>query len=171
MAQKARLNQRRILAQKQRDEQELAAATKELEELERKFPELLDTSRGHEGSDRTAGVNERNRKAAVEDRKATEEAEREARRRKTAFAAVGDMSRPATPQIKDLSARVKTVSKIIHDNGSRFVFAVSACFGLSSSALTICFASFILHDPILYTGFMLMGDVSGYSSLSHARQS
>lgn len=141
MSQKARLNQRRVLAQNRRDEKEVAAATKELEELERKHPELLNTNRGIEASDRTAGVNERNRKAAVESRRAQEDADREARRKRTTLAAVaaaGDVSRPATPPIKDLSARVKTVPKIIHENNSRCVVCANTCREWVVSRFTIC---------------------------------
>lgn len=150
MAQKARLNQRRMLAQKQKDDKELAAASKEMEELERKYPELVGT-RGNEASDRTAGINERHRKAALEDRKANQEAEREARRRKAVLAAVaasGDVSRPATPPIKDLSARVKTVSKIIHDGGSRSVLIASARFGFMIQLAYQLLSSLVCHQPM-----------------------
>lgn len=116
MAQKARLNQRRLLAQKQRNEPEVAAATQELAELEAKYPELRQT-------ERTTGVSEINRKAELENRRAQQEAEREARRRKAALAiaaASRDVGRLATPPVKDFSARVKTVSKI-SDGNSRSV--------------------------------------------------
>lgn len=152
MAQKARLNQRRMLAQKQKDDKELAAASKELEALELKYPELVGT-RGNEASDRTAGINERHRKAALEDRKANQEADREARRRKAVLAAVaasGDVSRPATPPIKDLSARVKTVSKIIHDGGSRSVLVASAHLGFVIKH-AYDFLSCFVHGPSMFS--------------------
>lgn len=129
VAQKARLNQRRLLAQNQRNEQEVAAATKELEQLEAKYPELHQT-------ERPTGVSEINRKAELENRRAREEAEREARRRKAALmvaAASRDVGRPATPPVKDFSARVKTVSKI-SDGNSRSVPCARRTFQILSSS-------------------------------------
>src|ERR1700733_510348 len=112
MAQKARLNQRRLLAQKQRNEPEVAAAVKELEDLEARYPELRQ-------AERTTGVSEINRKAELENRRAREEAGREARRRKAALATATvscNIGRPGTPPVKDFSARVKTISETVHGN-------------------------------------------------------
>jgi|ERR1700733_12741600 len=104
-AQKARLNQRRLLVQKQRNEPELAAVVNELEDLEVRYPELRQ-------AERTTGASEINRKVQLENRRAREEADREARRRKAALAVATvsrDIGRPATPSVKDFSARVKTI--------------------------------------------------------------
>ena len=108
-AQKARLNQRQLLAQKQWNETEMAAAVKD---LEARYPELRH-------AERTTGVSEINRKAELENRRAREEAGREARRRKAALAIATvscNIGRPGTPPVKDFSARVKTISETVHGN-------------------------------------------------------
>lgn len=122
VAQKARLQQRRALATKQRDDVELAVATKALAELEAKYPELL-TSSSRENDHRSAEEEKQRQAAAtaaIELRKAEE-----ARRRK---ARSSESSRPGTPPVKDLSARVKTMSKLT-DMGSRSVsmFCCATC--------------------------------------------
>ena len=138
MAQKARLNQRRLLAQKQRNEPELTAAVKELDDLEARYPELRQ-------AERTTGVSEINRKAELENRRAREEADHEARRRKAALAIATisrDIGRPATPPVKDFSARVKTISKI-SDGNSRSVPRCVHTPGIIVTLLTkkICLVS------------------------------
>lgn len=122
LAKKARLSQRRVLAQKQKDEEEVLSATRELAELEAQYPELA-ANRAPEAPDRTATILEKNRLVAMKERKQMEEAEREARRRKAMGSAGGssDVSRPGTPPVKDLSARVKTMSRLGQDTDSRFV--------------------------------------------------
>ena len=65
MAQEAHLNQRRLLAQKQRNEPEAAAAVKELEDFEARYPELRQ-------AERTTGASEINRKVELENRRAQE---------------------------------------------------------------------------------------------------
>lgn len=113
VAQKARLQQRRALATKQRDDVELATATKELAELEAKYPELTSSSRE---SDHRSVEEEKQRQAAANAAMELRKAE-EARRRK---ARAGESSQPGTPPVRDLSARVKTMSKLT-EMGSRSV--------------------------------------------------
>src|ERR1700733_2592617 len=146
MAQKARLNQRRLLAQKQRNEPEVAAAVKELEDLEARYPELRQ-------AERTTGVSEINRKAELENRRAQEEADREARRRKAALAIATvsrDIGRPATPPVKDFSARVKTISKI-SDGNSRSVPRCVRVPGIIVTLLTTNSARIIVLAALIAT--------------------
>lgn len=120
LAKKARLGQRRALAQKQKNEQELAQVGQEIADLEAQYPALRAAT--EVVSDRTSTIVEKNRLAALKERRENEEAERDARRRKALGAAAGggssDVSRPGTPTVKDLSARVKTVSRLGQDADS-----------------------------------------------------
>ncbi|KAF8318718.1 plus-3-domain-containing protein [Clavulina sp. PMI_390] len=125
------LYQRRRLAEHSNNREEVIAIDKEIAEFEAKHPE---TPRGNEASDRTAVLNERNRKMAAEDRRAIDEAEREARKRKA-----GESSRPGTPPVKDLSARVKTMSKLLHDPNSRYVIAYGGLVSLFRQCGSQCY--------------------------------
>lgn len=129
LAKKAHLGARRALAQKQKNEQELAQVGQELADLEAQYPALRAAT--EVVSDRTSTILEKNRLAALKERRENEEAERDARRRKALGAAAGgggssDVSRPGTPPVKDLSARVKTVSRLGQDADSRYVSCVSS---------------------------------------------
>lgn len=116
MAQKARLLQRRTLAMKVRDEAELTAVAKELTEMELKYPEVFQSQSSFEsGGTPTSSVKvEDGGKKAEEKRKALAEAEK---RRRAMLGALGRPMTPTTPVVRDLSARVKTESRIGDGNG------------------------------------------------------
>ncbi|KAF8327164.1 uncharacterized protein EI90DRAFT_2975148 [Cantharellus anzutake] len=117
LARKATLNQQLTLAQNRRDQKEIGRIEGELAELS------SDATKRGEMADRTTIVNERDRKANLESIRNQEEAERE-RRRKAALGASmvasQNGSRSGSPFIKaDLSARVKTMPKLVHEMKSR----------------------------------------------------
>lgn len=125
LSRKATLNQQLSLAQNRRDQEEIGRIEFELSELKHAHPELFsDFAKRGEMTDRTAIVNERNRKANLEAVRLQEEAERE-RRKKAALGASmvagQNGSRSGSPFVKaDLSARVKTLPKLVHEMRSRF---------------------------------------------------
>ena len=124
LSRKATLHQQLSLAQNRREQEEITRIETELSDLKHAHPELFaDIAKRGEMTDRTAIVNERNRKANLEVVRLQEEAERE-RRRKAALGAslvAGQTSsRSGSPFVKaDLSARVKTLPRLVHEMRSR----------------------------------------------------